>query len=317
MKRAFTIVAVACGLVMAASILPGGAVSGLRLFEAGSSMILELRLWRLLLGATVGASLGVAGLIMQSVLRNPLADPYVLGLSAGGGLGTAFVILAGATSSALMPLGGFAGALASLGVVLLLGRSGRGAPASLLLAGVTWSALCSSVLMLLVTRFDQPGLHSVVWWFLGDLQVYHPPLAIAAAAMAVIGVGAATALTRALAILSLGDELAAYLGLSPAMLRRALLALATLLAGACVAAAGVIGFVGLVVPHAARRLVGAGHRLIVPAAALLGAAWVTGADAIGRAVAYPRELPVGILCALAGAPFFLFLLRRGAGAMWR
>ena len=317
MNRSFHILAACCIAIAAISLLPGGAVSGWQLFEPGSAMILQLRLWRLLLGVTVGASLGVAGLVMQSVLRNPLADPYVLGLSAGGGLGTALAVLTGIAWPVLMPLAGFLGALASLAAVLLLGRATRGGAATLLLAGVTWSALCSSLLMLLVTRFDRPGLHSVVWWFLGDLQVHHPPLVIAAAVLGLAGLAAATACTRALTILSLGDDLAAYLGLSPVTLRRLLLVLATLLAGACVAAAGVIGFVGLVVPHAARKLVGAGHRLLVPATALLGAAWVTGADALGRALAYPRELPVGILCALAGAPFFFLLLRRGSGAMWR
>ncbi len=296
MNRRFHILAVACLLAAGLSILPGGAVSGQALFEPASAMILELRLWRLLLGATVGAALGVAGLIMQAVLRNPLADPYVLGLSAGGGLGTA---------------------LASLGVVLALGRGTRGGPATLLLAGVTWSALCSSVLMLLVTRFDRPGLHSLIWWFLGDLQVHRPPLAVAAALFALVGIGATTALVRPMPILSLGDDLAAHLGLRPTAARRMLLVLATLLAGTCVAAAGVIGFVGLVVPHAARRLVGAGHRWLVPATALLGAAWVTLADALGRLLSYPREVPVGLLCALAGAPFFLLLLRRGGGGLWR
>ncbi len=281
--------------------------------------LLTLRLWRVGLGVTVGASLAVAGAVMQAVLRNPLAEPYILGVSAGAGVGAASCIALGglALGAAALPLSGFAGAVLSLAAVYLLARiEARTAPATLILAGVVWGALCSSLLMFFVAQSTAEGLHAVSWWFLGDLQVYDTQPVLAAAAINALALLAVAREARALNVLTLGDDMARHLGLDAERRKVLLLVLATLLAATSVSVSGLIAFAGLVVPHAARALVGPDHRRLLPASALLGAAFLTVSDGLGRMLLFPIEIPVGIFTALAGAPFFLMLLRRRQRDIW-
>jgi iron complex transport system permease protein len=287
------------------------------LLRPENSAVWSIRCWRVGLGATLGMALAVAGSLLQAVLRNPLAEPYVLGLSSGAALGVALAIAAGVTSAAALPLAGFIGALVSLCAVLLLARiRNRTVPSTLILAGVVWSSLCGSALMFLVSQSSAEGMHAVMWWFLGDLQVFDRALA-----RVVMGICAAAALVvvprlRRVNAMLLGDEAATGLGLRPELERAWLLALASLLAAAAVAASGLISFVGLTAPHVARALVGSDHRRLVPAAACLGAAFLTLADGIGRTLLYPIEVPAGVITAMVGAPFFLWLLRRHAREIW-
>ena len=287
------------------------------LLRPENAAILTIRLWRVWAGVLVGASLAVSGAILQAVLRNPLAEPYVLGLSSGAALGTAIAVAAGATVSWLMPAFGFAGAMTSLIAVLALAAPrGRLSPSALILAGVVWSSLCGSILMFLVTQSSAEGMHAVMWWFLGDLQVYDRALLGAVAGVATFSYILLVPQLRTANALLLGDEAAFGVGLRPSWERGRLLLLASLLAAAAVAASGLIAFVGLTAPHVARALVGADHRKMVPAAALLGAAFLPLADGLGRTVLWPLEVPVGVITALVGAPFFLALLRRRSWEMW-
>lgn len=282
--------------------------------------ILVARLWRVLLGALVGASLSVAGASLQAVLRNPLADPYVLGLSAGAGLGTALAILAGGAFAAglALPLAGFAGALMSLLIVYLLARTGpRTSPQTLILAGVVWGSLCGGWLMLLLSRSTAEGLHAVMWWFLGDLQVLDARLVLHMAGLTAGALFALSFFARDMNVLLLGDQMAGHVGLEPERTKRWVLLLAAVLTGGAVAVSGLIGFVGLVVPHALRALVGPDHRRLLPAAALGGAAFLTVADGLGRLLFYPVEMPAGVITSLVGAPFFLWLLRHRQQEIWR
>ena len=309
-----------CLLVIGASLFLGqGWREPWRLLAPESSAVLQLRILRILLGALIGASLAVSGGVTQTVLRNPLAEPYVLGLSAGAGLGIAAAALTGLHQAHvwLQPLLGFVGAMASLGVVFVLTRStGRPSSSAMILAGVVWGSLCGSVLMFLASRANTDGMHAVLWWFLGDLEIFDERLLGWVAAINLAILALLMFRTRDLNALSLGDEPAAALGLHPARAKWFLLTTAAVLASTSVCLSGLIAFAGLVVPHVARALVGADHRRLLPASMLLGAAFLCLADGLGRTILYPTQVPVGIFTSLTGAPFFLLLLRNRQRAIW-
>ena len=274
--------------------------------------LLTLRLHRLATGFVVGAALAAAGTVFQAVLRNPLADPYVLGISGGGALGAATAILCGwyAIHPLLLPLNAFAGAAATLLLVYALAAH-EGAPTvyGLILSGVIVSAMASSLLMLLLSLASVEGLHSVTWWTLGNLQGGSPELLAACALCATAGVVASAGMARELNALALGAPMAHHLGVRPGRTAALALAAATLAAAAAVALAGLIGFVGLIVPHAVRHWIGADHRRLLWGSALAGGAMLVLCDTLARLLMAPRELPVGVITALVGGPFFLVLLR--------
>jgi iron complex transport system permease protein len=285
--------------------------------EMASSDIIRLRAARILLGLVAGAGLSVAGVIFQALLRNPLADPYVLGVSSGAGLGAAVAIMGGAflLGAWALPAAAFIGAAASMALVYALARSRAGATPmhTLLLSGVVVSALLGSLLMFLVSLSTAAEMHNVVWWLLGNLQVFDAALLLLVACVIGAGVLVAALLARDLNVLALGEGPAAHLGLNVERAKLLFFMLASLITGATVAACGLIGFVGLIVPHAMRLIVGADHRRLLPASALAGAAFMVLADAFGRWVIAPRDVPVGVVTAFLGGPFFLYLLkRRGA-----
>lgn len=306
-------------LIIAAVFLGDGWREPWRLWSPEQSAILELRLWRVGLGALVGASLALAGSTLQTVLRNPLAEPYVLGLSSGAGLGTATCIVLGALAlhPILLPLAGFVGALCSLAIVYHLARTARGTtPHTLILAGVVWGSITHSVLMFLVTQSSAEGLQAILWWMLGDLQVYDTRMVTTVFGLNGVAAVALYTQRRSLNALLLGDEGAGHVGLHTERVKMVVLGLATLLAAAAVSVSGIIAFVGLIAPHMARAWVGADHRRLLPAAAIIGALFLVWADGVGRALLFPVEIPVGVLTALVGGPFFLFLLRRKQREIW-
>lgn len=312
------ILSLATVIIVTASVFLGqGWRSPAQILLPENAAVLELRLWRVLAGVVVGAALAVSGAVLQAVLRNPLAEPYVLGLSSGAALGTAVAITGGMAAPWILPAFGFTGAMVSLAVVLALAAPrGRLAPSTLILAGVVWSSLCGSVLMYLVSQSSAEGMHAVMWWFLGDLQVFDRHLILTVAS--IIGFAGILLVPhlRTANALMLGDEAAYGVGLRPKWERARLLAIASLLAASAVAASGLIAFVGLTAPHVARALVGGNHRKMVPAAALIGAAFLPLADGFGRMVQWPVEVPVGVITAMVGAPFFLLLLRKRSREMW-
>jgi iron complex transport system permease protein len=319
-RRNISLLALAAPVFIGACVFLGGDwTHPASLLAPENAGILHIRLWRVGLGALVGAALAIAGAACQAVLRNPLAEPYSLGIASGGGLAIALVLAGGFASAAgwLLPAAGFAGALLCLGAVQCLARvQGRTAPHTLILAGVACGSLCNSLLMLVVSRSNAEGMHALLWWFLGDLQVYDRSLVVLAAVLIAPAAIALFARARRLNALLLGDDTAAHLGLHSDRERWISLLLATALTACCICVSGIIGFVGLIVPHTARALCGADHRRMIPAAALLGAAFVCVADGLGRTLLYPVEIPVGVFTALAGAPFFLRLLRRRQREIW-
>ena len=276
----------------------------------GDVIVTSLRAPRVGLCALVGASLGLAGAVMQTLLRNDLADPYVLGLSGGASVGAVVSIL---LLPALPP--GLLAALGAGGTALLV-RGLAGAPydrTRLLLAGVTLSSLFTSLTgMLLILAPEDRLLVSASFWLFGGMGTPHwPLLAVPAVLLAVASLWLFPRAER-LDRLTMGDDVATTLGVDVRATQRYALLCAVVLTASAVAVGGLVGFVGLIAPHAARRLVGAPHRAMLPATVLLGAALVMGADTVARTAFAPRELPVGLVTAGLGGPFFLSLLRKAA-----
>ncbi|USX54023.1 iron ABC transporter permease [Lentzea sp. HUAS12] len=280
-------------------------------------IVWELRAPRVLQGAFVGAALAVAGLLTQAMTRNPLGEPYVLGLSSGAAVGAVLVITTiGSTALGLLtlPAAAFGGALLTAVAVFALSRSGSVmSPGRMVMAGVAVAQLLSGVVSFLLLRTKDPeAQQQVLFWLLGSFAGAEWALAAACAALVSVMLVVALALGGRLNLLVLGDDAAAALGLDAARLRAVLLVVVTLLTGCAVAVSGSIGFVGLVVPNLTRLLVGADHRRAAPVAALLGALVLVWADTAARLVLAPTELPIGILTAAVGVPVFLVVLRRSS-----
>jgi iron complex transport system permease protein len=277
-----------------------------------ATIVRDLRLPRVLLAMLVGAALAGAGAAYQALFRNPLAEPFVIGASSGAALGATAVLVTG-VAAPLVPLAAFAGALAAVVLVYLLGGvGGRAGIVTLLLAGAAVTTVLDAAVSLVMIVEDE-SLQAVFGWLLGGFAGARWGQLAWGAPMILAGVAWIWLLARPLDALSLGDETARSLGLSLLQGRLSVVAAASLATAAAVAVAGIIGFVGLVAPHAARLLFGARHRLLVPASCLLGALLVVVADLAARTVAVPREVPVGVVTALVGGPFFLYLLRVYAG----
>jgi len=279
------------------------------------AILLNVRLSRVALAALVGGGLGAAGVVFQGILLNPLADPYTVGVSSGAALGASVAILAGlggytAWGLGLLPLSAFAGALIALGAVQLLAASrGFGGSGTLILAGIVVSTTLSAGISLLKS-LNEESVSSIVFWIMGSFSGRGWGHVGFSAPYVAIGVATALWLGRDLDLLALGDEGARQLGVDAASVRRWLLVSASVVTGACVAVSGVIGFVGLVVPHLARIAVGPGHRRLLVSSALAGAMLLTLADALARTILPGgQEIPVGVVTALLGGPFFCYLLR--------
>jgi iron complex transport system permease protein len=311
------LLALSLGLALGPSgLAPGEVLEALAGNASATSadIVLGVRLPRVALAAGVGAALGVAGVVFQALLRNPLADPFVLGVSGGAALAGIAVLALGSTLGlgyGAVPPAAFAGAI---GAVLLLlavtGPAGRLSSTALLLTGVVFNAFASAAIVFLASLAGLTEGAQVFLWLIGNLSDARPALAGWVAAFVVAGLALTLPFARALDLFALGEESAAVLGIDVARARRWLLLASSLLVGAAVSVAGLVGFVGLVVPHALRLALGPDHRLLVPASALAGAAFLVLCDTLARSVLGGRELPVGALTALAGGPFFLFLLRR-------
>jgi iron complex transport system permease protein len=281
-------------------------------------IVWRLRLPRAVLACIVGGGLSIIGVAMQTLVRNPLAEPYILGISSGASAGASLFYLGFLppllTKTLTMPVAAFAGGLVSITIVYLVARDGsRVSVARLLLAGVAMSALMASITSFVTFSSPEPGkLRAVLFWLLGSLSGARWGLLLVPALATALGLGAMLVLARPLDAMLVGEEPAQSLGMPVEALKRGLIVLATLVTGALVAVSGAIGFVGLIVPHAVRLLVGVPHRRLVPLSFVAGAIFLCWADLAARTLLPGQELPVGILTALCGVPFFLVLLRRRA-----
>ena len=296
---------------------PGDVLRALFGHEGGpaADIVLRVRLPRVALAALVGASLSVAGVLFQALLRNALADPYVLGVSGGAALGGILVLGFGSALGlgyGAVPPAAFAGAvITTLLLFLVSGFQGRLSPTTLLLTGVVFNAFASAAIVFVASLAGLTEGASIFLWLIGNLSAARADVAGFVAAFLALGLGCALPLARRLDLLALGEESALQLGVEVERVRRVLLLATSLLVGAAVSVAGLVGFVGLIVPHLLRLVLGPDHRLLLPASALGGASFLVLCDTLARSMLPGRELPVGAVTALAGGPLFLWLLRRG------
>ncbi|SDW76752.1 iron complex transport system permease protein [Amycolatopsis xylanica] len=284
-----------------------------------ADILWQLRVPRVVLAGLVGSALAVAGAAYQGVFRNPLADPYLLGAAAGAGLGaTVAVVFAPEARTWIVgpiPLAAFVGALAGVGLTWLLGRSASGpGTAILLLAGVAVAAFLTAV-QTFVQQLDTNTIKQVYTWMLGGLNTSGWQDVLITLPYLVPSVIVLCLCSRLLDVLALGDDEAVSLGVRPGRVRLAVLGAASLATAAAVSVSGLIGFVGIVVPHLVRLLAGASYRVIVPLSLIGGGIFLVIADEIGRTVIAPAELPLGVITAFTGAPFFVLVLRRNRGKL--
>jgi iron complex transport system permease protein len=280
------------------------------------AIVRQLRLPRAVVASLVGAALAASGATFQALLRNPLAEPYILGVSGGAAVGAVAAIVLGfaAMSPWILPAAAFAGAILAILLVLRIAAAvGRSLDTRiLLLAGVVVGSFFNACILLALTLSDAESFRSAIFWMMGSFATSNWPSAGLFAAYAVPAIVVLIALGRPLNLMAIGEETAAHLGTSVERVKLAAYGVASLLAAAAVAVSGVIGFVGLVMPHVVRMAWGSDYRFLIPASALLGAAFLTGADTVARVAAAPTELPVGVVTAFVGVPFFVWLLRRRA-----
>ena len=282
--------------------------------EISVGIIRQLRMPRALLSFAVGGSLAVTGAVLQVLVRNPLADPYLMGLSGGAGLGAVLAIATGWGGAWGVPAAAFLGALIAITLVYRLGIvAGALLDARvLILAGVVVSAFASALVGAVIALSPATELRNAILWLLGGFDGASWRALVLFAAYAVLPLGLLLGAARHLDLLSLGDEPAGFLGVDVVSFKRMLYIAASLLTAAAVAVSGIVGFVGLVIPHATRMIWGHVHRVLLPTSFLLGGTLLTLADAVARTAFAPRELPVGVVTALIGVPVFAFLLRRMA-----
>ena len=275
------------------------------------TIVRVLRVPRIVLGMLVGAGLGMSGASLQGVMRNPLAEPYLLGVSGGAAVGAVIAVSLGA-GAGLVPLAAFVGAVLAVTVAFAVAHAapGRGDARVLLMAGVIVGAFANAAIMLLLANADASTMRGALWWMMGSVSAASWTQIGWLSLYVFVGGGLLIAWARAIDILALGEDAAAGLGLEADRAARRVYLVASLVAAATVAAAGLIGFVGLVVPHMARRLGASGHRAVILGSALLGAALVVASDLLARVAMPPAELPLGAVTAIIGVPFFLLQLRR-------
>jgi iron complex transport system permease protein len=274
-------------------------------------IVRALRLPRVVMASLVGVGLGMSGAALQGTMRNPLAEPYLLGVSGGAAVGAVLAQAAG-IAGALLPFAAFVGAIVAVLAAFVVAHAAgaRGDPRVLLMAGVVVGAFANAAIMVVLANAEPNTVRNALWWMMGSVSEAAWPQIAVLLGYLLVGGGALVALGREIDVLALGEEAAAGLGLEVDAAVRRVFLVASLLAAATVAAAGLVGFVGLVVPHIARAFGLRRHRPLLLASALVGATLVVSADLLGRILRPPAELPLGAVTALVGVPFFLAKLRR-------
>ncbi len=271
--------------------------------------ILLLRMLRVLAAMAVGCGLSICGVTLQALLRNPLAEPYLLGTSSGAGLGAIVALLCG-LSSIFLPLAAFLAAVLSMFLVYFLARENNRIPAtSLILSGVIVSILLSGLMVVLISTSPNEALRGLSWWLWGSLQVYDPVLIFIASFVVLIGFFIIGFFAQDLNAISLGEEEAIHLGIQTEGVKKILFFVVSFIVASLVSLCGIIGFVGLIIPHAARFIVGPNHKVLIPTAGLMGAAFMVLCDLLSRTLFVPVEIPVGVITAVVGAPVFIIVLK--------
>jgi iron complex transport system permease protein len=277
-------------------------------------IVREIRLPRILLAVLVGAALAVSGTVLQALLRNPLADPYVLGISNGAALGAIVALWVGGRLAAASPAVAFVGALVTMLWVYVLGRrGGRLASYTLVLAGVVTASFLAAIILFVLTLLSSRDVRGIAFWLMGDLSLVTGTQLRILLPTVLLAIAVLYLVSKDLNVMLLGEEEAAHLGVNVRRVETVVYIVASLLTGLAVSVSGAIGYLGLLVPHLGRIVVGSDHRALLPTAAVGGAIVLVLSDMVARTVVAPAELPVGAVTAVAGAPVFIYLLRRAAG----
>lgn len=297
---------VAAGLLKGAVDIP---LAGL--FLKANQPILNMRILRIITAMLAGSGLAVSGIALQAILKSPLAEPYLLGTSSGAGLAAVVSVITG-VSIIYVPLAAFAGALASIILVYNLAREGtRISDKSLILSGVIVSIALSAVVVFLVFMFGNKAMHEMAWWLWGSLQVYDVKLLMIVAVPVLSGVAIIYVFSQDLNAISMGDEEAAHLGIDTENVRKIIIVVTALITASLICICGVIGFVGLIVPHMMRLITGPNHKALIPLTCIAAAAFMVLCDLISRTLFVPAEIPIGVITAIIGAPVFIVLLKKG------
>ncbi|MFP3869929.1 MAG: FecCD family ABC transporter permease [Syntrophobacteria bacterium] len=304
-------------LMVGAVKLDAGAVlaelfgGGSGLDEVSRAIVLRIRLPRILVGALVGGALAVGGVVFQALLRNPLAEPFILGVSGGAAFGAILGILLGWALFPGVTAMAFTGGILTIVLVMGIARgTARIHTNTLLLAGVIVNAFFSAAIMFLLSVTRDQRIHNILHWLMGDLGLSTFRETTLLGPVVLIGFILIYTASRSLNLMVVGEETALHLGVRVEQLKKVLLVLVSLIVSAAVCLSGIIGFVGLIIPHVLRLLLGSDHRLLLPASFLFGASFLAFCDMVARVATSQTELPVGVITALCGGPFFIYLLRR-------
>lgn len=281
-----------------------------QLFLEENRQILNLRLLRVILAIVAASGLSVCGIALQAILRNPLAEPYLLGTSSGAGLAAVIGVLAG-ISGVHIPFTAFIGAISTTFLVYNLSRQrGKIGAQSLILSGVIISIAFSAIIIFLLSTSDKETLHGISWWLWGSLEVFDFKLLFTVSVIVVCGIFIIYMFSQDLNAISIGEEEAIHLGINVESTKKILLFLVSLITAAIISLCGIIGFVGLIVPHMTRLIIGPNHRLLIPVSCIASSGFMILCDVISRVSFAPSEIPIGVITAIVGAPVFIILLKK-------
>ncbi len=279
-------------------------------------IVFKIRLPRILLGGMTGYTLSLGGVVFQALLRNPLAEPFILGTSSGAALGAVIAIVLGMGYGVGVPLMAFGGAVFTLSLVIVFGKKGAGVESStILLSGVIINAFFTAVIMFFIATSTHTLLHNMLYWLYGDLSQSRFEAINIIFIPLIIGSIVLYGLSTHYNLITAGEEEALHMGVEVEKVKIISIVVVSLMVGTVVSFSGIIGFVGLIVPHLSRMLVGSDHRVLIPVSAIGGAAFLIASDTLARLIISPSELPVGVVTAFLGAPFFIYLLRK-RGSRW-
>jgi len=312
LKRNLLILLLLLGVAVILGLLKGAVnIPAANLLFKDNQAIFNLRLLRIVAGILVGSGLAVSGIALQAILRNPLAEPYLLGTSSGAGLAAVSAAILG-VSRIYMPLAAFLGAALSIIIVYNLAREkGVITDKSLILSGVIISVAFSSLIVFLVSLFGNEAMHEMNWWLWGSLQVYDYKLLLLVAFPVILGIGVIYLFAQDLNAISIGEEEAMHLGIDTQSIKKILILITALITASLICICGIIGFVGLIVPHMMRLIVGPNHKILIPTTCLAASVFIILCDLLSRTFFSPVEIPIGVITAVIGAPVFIILLKKG------
>ena len=312
LNRKLLILFLLLGAVIIFGLIKGAVnISLANLLLKDNQVILNLRLLRVIAAILVGSGLAISGIALQAILRNPLAEPYLLGTSSGAGLAAVIAVIIG-VSRIYMPLAAFLGAVLSIIIVYNLSREkGMIADKSLILSGVIISVAFSSVIVFLVSLFGNEAMHEMNWWLWGSLQVYDYKLLLLVAFPVILGICVIYFFAQDLNAISMGEEAAMHLGIDVQNIKKILILVTALISASLICICGIIGFVGLIVPHMMRLVVGPNHKILIPMTCLAASIFMILCDLMSRTFFSPVEIPIGVITAIIGAPVFIILLKKG------